>query len=95
MPDDLLARVDRFVVALLDEVEGGGCGKAPADVTSKAENGSGSSLADKVAVLKVCTQYLQLREKCGGAAQPDKEDDDEPKEPGIVDFERRIKRGRR
>jgi hypothetical protein len=94
MADDLLARVDRFVVALLDEVEGGGCGKASADVTSKAENGSGSSLADKVAVLKACTQYLQLREKLGGGAEQP-EDDDEPKEPGIVDFERRIKRGRR
>ena len=94
MPDDtLIARLDRFVIGLLDEAEAR-CAEPAANDTSTSEDNPGkpaASLQERIAALKAITAYIAARNRLDGGEAPE----DEPGEPSIVDFERRIKRGNR
>ncbi|HXE51255.1 MAG TPA: hypothetical protein VN663_22950 [Ramlibacter sp.] len=84
MTDPLLARLDKYVISLLDEAERPDCGDAPkGDTQEPSEEGPGLarpavSLETRIALLKSCTQYMQMR---SGKKPPD----DEPEEPAEID----------
>lgn len=83
MSDDLITRLDRFVISLLDEAERQDCGNtSESDTSEPSEEGPGTlrpvpSLLDRIATLKVATAYLNIRS--GKAAPP------EPEEPPEID----------
>lgn len=83
MADALLTRLDKYVIALLDEAERPDCDDAvKGDTQEASEEGPGSrprvSFADRVAALKAATSYLNVRAG-KAAAEPD-----EP-EPAEID----------
>ena len=88
---DLFTRLDRYWMSLLDEAER--CGATPSGDTSEtaSEEVSGQptrqsiSLADRVALGRAVTAWVQVR------AKRDEEDAEDP-EPAIVEFERAIAR---
>lgn len=85
MADDLLKRLDRYVISLLDEAERPDCDDdAKGDTQDASEEGPGSrprvAFADRVNALRAATAYLQVR---AGKTIPD-----EPEKPEPSEFER-------
>lgn len=85
MTATLLSRLDRFVIALLDEAERQDCSEtAEGDTSKTSEEGPGkprpsASLTERIAVLKICTAYLSVRAGKALPAEP------EPEEPPEID----------
>lgn len=96
---DLIERMDRFVTGMMDEAEG--CGATPSNDTSESEDTPApptvAALSERVALLKACTAYLELRDRL----TRDKSSGTKPKaegEPEIVRFREALaakERGRR
>jgi hypothetical protein len=89
MADDLLKRLDKYVIALLDEAERPDCDDAAkGDTQETSEDGPGSrprvAFVDRVAALKAATQYLQVRAGKKVADEP------EPEPPEIDRFVARL-----
>lgn len=97
MTDDLIERLDEFVIRLLDDAEAG-CEKPASGDTNKSEDSPGApvSMTERVAALKAATAYLQLR----GVRNADKGDGtlktvSDKDEPEIVRLSRSVNRRKR
>jgi hypothetical protein len=89
MQDDLLTRLDLYVISLLNEAERPDCGDgAKGDTQDASEEGPARvSLETRIALLKSCTQYMQMR--------AGKKVEAEPEEPPVFDgFVARLKTNR-
>jgi hypothetical protein len=85
MADQLLTRLDKYVIALLDEAERPDCDEAAkGDTQEPSEEGPGSrprvAFTDRINALKAATAYLQVR---AGKMMPE-----EPEKPEPSEFER-------
>jgi hypothetical protein len=90
MPDLLIRRLDKFVMSLLEEAEGG-CSQPSESVTKDASEDIPGSEAEslvtfdqRTALLKACTAYLNVR--AGKAAG-----EEEPEDPEIVGIVERLR----